>query len=112
MKITKAWLVRRGACESAMRWFGERYKSVDAVELLEVLVKGQSFLRERRNTSWAFWLVYKVMEQKQVERFDKYRIGLDIACFNIDNISDYLHCKTIIASKLLRYGIKILKEGK
>lgn len=41
MKITKKWLTKHYACQSAINKFTVRYKSIDVVELLQIKRNGK-----------------------------------------------------------------------
>ena len=57
MKITKKWLLKKGACSEGREWFEKQVKT-DAVEVLQELIK-------QDHLQWANWTIARVMDRKQ-----------------------------------------------
>ena len=63
MKITRKWLVKKKACDSAIRtWDFKGLKSIEAVKLLKTLVA-------KGNLNWANWLIVRVMSRADRIRY-------------------------------------------
>jgi len=102
MKITKQWLQTNNACGTAIILFRKRYKSIDAITLLEVLIEEERF-------DWTVWLLYHVMNSNQYTQYIKYSNDITSKFYGA-NIDIRLGCDPTIALTILQNGIKILKE--
>lgn len=58
MKITKEWLIEKGACFSFLEWF-ENQENTDSTKIIKY------FVRTKNHIDWANWLIVRTMDYKQ-----------------------------------------------
>ena len=129
--ITIEWLKSKDACHDGLDWFVEQGKEVEPIPLLNLLI-------EENQLDWANWLIVRVMEYKQyvsyavfaaeqvIDIFEKEfpddnrpRTAIEVAKKCIKNPSEENKKEAAraagrakILKKILKYGIKLLTEGK
>jgi len=64
MEITKKWLERKNACNEGLNWFTDNYKSIDGIELVNILKK--------IDLDWTSWLIVRIMNRKQCIQYSVY----------------------------------------
>ena len=64
MKITKAWLKNKSACQEAIEKFKQQ-KETDSYKILQILIKQKKY-------DWANWFIVRIMKYKQYVSYAVY----------------------------------------
>ena len=91
MKITKAWLNRRGACSAGVEWF-EKSGLTESSEVMAGLLK-ENLLE------WANWLIVRLLDRKDKIRYAVFAAEQVIEMFEKKYPADKRPRKAIEAAK-------------
>jgi hypothetical protein len=93
MKITKEWLIERGACRAGKDWFAGQ-KETDGTKIVEKLT-----CKDEEKNAWANWLIVRLMAREQHLAYAIFAAEQVISIFEKKFPKDDLPRKAIEAAK-------------